>query len=239
MRVQRGFSLIEMAIVLIIVTLLIGGLAMPLSAQIQARRIAETRQTMQEAREAILGYAMTHLAVPAGKRRLPCPDTDGDGIENFVGNECKNIFGWLPWVSLGTAPHDAWGNRLSYGTNKELAFKSIGFSSSTTLGTPLLGICTASTCASPDVAQDIAFVVVSHGPNGWGARNLNGNTLSAPTGNDELKNLKSLTETTSIYVSRSPTKPDAGNGEYDDLVTWFSFSQLISRICPAGSDCNP
>ena len=36
----RGFTLIELAIVLVIMTILIGGLAVPLSAQIQARRIA-------------------------------------------------------------------------------------------------------------------------------------------------------------------------------------------------------
>ena len=42
MKRTRGFTLIELAIVMVIVTILIGGLAMPLSAQIQARRIAET-----------------------------------------------------------------------------------------------------------------------------------------------------------------------------------------------------
>jgi prepilin-type N-terminal cleavage/methylation domain-containing protein len=60
MKSQRGFTLIEMAIVLVIITILIGGLAMPLSAQIQARRIAETRQVLEEAREAIIGYAMSN-----------------------------------------------------------------------------------------------------------------------------------------------------------------------------------
>jgi prepilin-type N-terminal cleavage/methylation domain-containing protein len=60
MKRTHGFTLIELAIVLVIMTILIGGLAMPLSAQIQARRIAETRQTMQEARETIIGYAMSH-----------------------------------------------------------------------------------------------------------------------------------------------------------------------------------
>ena len=60
MKAQQGFTLIELAIVLVIVTLLVGGLAMPLSAQIEARRIGETRKTMEEAREAILGYAMSH-----------------------------------------------------------------------------------------------------------------------------------------------------------------------------------
>ena len=46
MTVQRGFTLIEMAIVLVIITILIGGLAMPLAAQIQARRIAETKKIL-------------------------------------------------------------------------------------------------------------------------------------------------------------------------------------------------
>jgi len=53
MKPARGFTLIELAIVLVIVTILIGGLAVPLSAQIQARRIAETKKTLEEAREAI------------------------------------------------------------------------------------------------------------------------------------------------------------------------------------------
>ncbi|MCD6706257.1 MAG: type II secretion system GspH family protein [Thiobacillus sp.] len=60
MKRTRGFTLIELAIVLVIMTILIGGLAMPLSAQIQARRIAETNRTLEEAREAIIGYAMSH-----------------------------------------------------------------------------------------------------------------------------------------------------------------------------------
>ena len=60
MKQSRGFTLIEMAIVLVIITILIGGLAMPLSAQIQARRIAETRQDMEAIHDALIGYAMSH-----------------------------------------------------------------------------------------------------------------------------------------------------------------------------------
>lgn len=57
---QMGFSLIELAIVLVIVTLLVGGLAMPLTAQIQARRMSETRVDMQAIHDALIGYAMSH-----------------------------------------------------------------------------------------------------------------------------------------------------------------------------------
>jgi prepilin-type N-terminal cleavage/methylation domain-containing protein len=61
MTTQRGFTLIELAIVLVIMTILIGGLAVPLSAQIQARRIAETRTEMNATRDALLGFAMSHV----------------------------------------------------------------------------------------------------------------------------------------------------------------------------------
>lgn len=64
MKIQQGFSLIELAIVLVIVTLLVGGLAMPLGAQIQARRISETRADMQAIHDALIGFAMSHYVIP-------------------------------------------------------------------------------------------------------------------------------------------------------------------------------
>jgi prepilin-type N-terminal cleavage/methylation domain-containing protein len=236
MTIQRGFTLIEMAIVLVIVTILIGGLAMPLSAQIQARRIAETRQILQEAREAVLGYAMTHLATAPGKRYLPCPDTTGDGREdrNLATQACTQAYGWLPWVTLGTASQDAWGNRLLYAVISPFADKATGFSTSTALVNPLQ-ICSTHTCASPDVAQNIVFVLISHGPNGWGAINVNGSSLAAPSGPDELENK----DADLVYISRSPTKPDATSGEFDDLTLWMSGDLLKAKVCPPGSDCSP
>lgn len=248
---QRGFSLIELAIVLVIVTLLIGGLAVPLSAQIQARRIAETKKTLEEARETILGYAMTHLTTVAGKRYLPCPDTNGDGREdrNLATQDCTLHHGWLPWVDLGTASQDAWGNRLIYAVNSKdaeapsFADKSKGFSASTKLANPLQ-VCSTNTCPipynaltlpNPYVASNVVFVVASLGPNGWGALNISGKILAQPSGLDEKKNLNA----DQAYVSRTPTKPDAASGEFDDLLTWISLSQLIPKVCPTGSDCNP
>ncbi|MBT9568022.1 MAG: type II secretion system protein [Thiobacillus sp.] len=240
MKLQRGFSLIELAIVLVIVTLLIGGLAVPLSAQIQARRIAETQKTLAEANQAIIGYAMTHPATPPNSRFLPCPDTDGDGKEDRAAGACSSISGtvssgYLPWVDLGVASQDAWGNRLRYAVVATLADENTGFSiASTTPAGPLV-FCGASTCsaAAPDVANNLATVVVSHGPNGRGALNVNnspGNLNAAPSGADELANL----DTDRIYISRSPTPAGTASGEFDDLPVSTSFSQLVARVCPTG-----
>jgi prepilin-type N-terminal cleavage/methylation domain-containing protein len=242
MKQMRGFTLIEMAIVLVIITILIGGLAMPLSAQIQARRIAETKKIMEEAREAILGFAMTNSGILySTNRRLPCPDTDGDGIEDLnAGTKCANSHGFLPWVDLGVANQDAWGNRLRYEVDRDLADPNKGFATSAaTPQFPALSVCPTHSCDVYLADNNVAFVLVSHGPNGWGAQNINNAPLilqAAPTGLDEADNLDSGDET---YVSRSATKPDTPNGEFDDLLVWVSYPQLVFKVCPTGSDCAP
>jgi len=235
----RGFTLIELAIVLIIITILIGGLAMPLSAQIQARRIAETKKTLEEAREAIIGFAMTHNGTPMTNRRLPCPDISGDGTEDLIGLRCANSHGFLPWVDLGVGYQDAWGNRLRYAVDRDLADPNKGFAKAVPTAFPALIVCETHSC-DDHVADDLAFVLISQGPNGRGAQNINnawGILQAAPTGPDEASNLAD--DENGQYVSRSATKADNINGEFDDLLVWVSYSLLVAKICPTGSDCAP
>ena len=244
---QRGFTLIELAIVLVIVTILIGGLAMPLSAQIQARRIAETKKTLEEAREAIIGYAMTHQTSGSPPRPyLPCPDVGGDGTEdrNPAGactqtNDRK--IGWFPWVTLGTASQDAWGNRLLYATHEDLSNKANGFHNSSALEptSAWYKICSEENCSPSDVADvaaDVPVVLVSHGPNGRGARNVNipfGSPTPALPPGTSAKEAENL-DADHRYVSRPPSRPGDAAGEFDDLVAWLPFNVLINRVCPAG-----
>ena len=286
----RGFTLIELAIVLVIITILIGGLAMPLTAQIQARRIAETKKTLEEAREAIIGYAMTSttgtctctytstgLDAPAStclpltlcpphpdtlnvtdtatltlkppRHYLPCPDlmaddpepddNDNDGSGRDLNNgredrrvidkpgECATHFGNLPWVTLGTGQKDAWGNHLRYVVTEQFANESPGCVS--TDGGDI-EICSSSTCTSADVADKIVAAIISHGPNGWGARSIHGTLLKNPVSLDELEN----TNGDKRLVSRSPTAADSSSGEFDDLVVWISAGQLRGRVYPSG-----
>ncbi|MFP5409183.1 MAG: type II secretion system protein [Gammaproteobacteria bacterium] len=289
----RGFSLIELAIVLVIVTLLIGGLAVPLTAQIQARRIAETKKTLEEAREAIIGYAMSHsisnkctctynsdgvlalTSLPPSscnphaspdtwcpktgtpgqsstetyiRHYLPCPDTDANGSETRTGNVCSGASGLLPWVDLGTASQDAWGNRLHYSVeNREYADKSKGLPGPPNnpserdppySGLSLKRICSDSTCTTL-VADNLPAVVLSYGPNGRGARNKNieaSNPTPAPpsnTGADELENINGGPN----FVSRDPFKANDENedgNDFDDLVVWISDGVLRGRVCPPG-----
>lgn len=293
MKTSNGFSLIELAIVLVIVTILLGGLAIPLQAQIEARRIGETRKTMVEAQEALIGYAMTHSiastcacayvgagspytlstdplyttcpfsmcpptststatrSLPLTRHYLPCPDMSGtdpepnldnDGVDGLTdlnnGAEdrlngtpalCATASGNLPWVTLGTAAQDAWGNRMHYAITSAYANSSAGFSNAVN-GDKQVCNTSPSGCPVGTVASNVPVVLVSYGPNGWGGRNINGTTLALPTSADELEN----TDGDNSYVSRSPSKSDAAAGEFDDLVVWISKDLLISRVCQGG-----
>lgn len=65
-RRARGFTLVELAVVIMIVALLLGGLVATLDAQNNARSAAQTEQSLQLARDALIGFAIR-------QGRLPCP----------------------------------------------------------------------------------------------------------------------------------------------------------------------
>lgn len=236
MKLQNGFSLIELAIVLVIVTLLVGGLAMPLSAQIEARRISETRKAMQAIHDSLIGFAMSHTVTVGGITRhyLPCPDTDNDGKEEpRTSGDCPADRGGLPWITLGVRGEDAWGNRFTYAVSATFS-NSGGFQTTPPPATLAnLNIYSTSSCAAK-IIENVPAVWVSHGPQGRGALNMNGGTPLAPASValDERQNLNiasglPCTAVTS-FVSHSPTV------DFDDLVLWLSSNELFSRVCPSG-----
>ena len=104
----RGFSLTEMAVVLVIVALLIAGMMLPLSAQQDIRARQETERTLKDVQEALLGFAVTN-------GRLPCPaNLASNGFETPVGGVCACVSPdcFLPAATLGIAPINAVGQAL-------------------------------------------------------------------------------------------------------------------------------
>lgn len=148
---NRGFSLLEVAIVMVIIGILLTTIGVPLASQVQARRNDETRKILEEAKEAVLGFTVANS-------RLPCPATASSvGQESFcvaatgtcVGSEttalqthgnCSNFYnGFLPAASLGLSGldsqgflRDAWGeqaNRIRYAVhspNRDVPSTTIG-----------------------------------------------------------------------------------------------------------------
>jgi prepilin-type N-terminal cleavage/methylation domain-containing protein len=241
---QGGFSLIELAIVLIIVSLLAGGLMMTLSAQQENSAIAETQRRLNDARDSLLGFA-------AANGRLPCPAAPAtSGVEAPLGGgACSNNWdGFLPAVTLGITPTnesgyalDAWGNPIRYAVTNfshpvycptQCFTTANGIKAAWNGGitlSPDLRICNTATgmtgsgasaaCASgTEQAKDAVVVIFSSGKNGG--------TIS--TSSDELANNVVADR---LFVSHTQT---SGANEFDDLVIWLSPNILYNRLIMSG-----
>jgi prepilin-type N-terminal cleavage/methylation domain-containing protein len=241
---QPGFTLIELAIVMLVLTILAAGVLVPLTSGIEMKRYGETNKILSEAKEALIGYAMSHKDA-SGRPYLPCPDKPltfgvaanlaNDGVEDRATNpvSCETQEGNFPWATLGVGRTDAWGSLLRYRVIDTYSDSSAGFTSSTTTSFPMRVCTPPTTCAPLAVGYKVpatVAVIVSHGPNGWGARNSNGTQQSFPTGADEMENVN-MDQT---FISRAPSQASATTTEFDDVVDWLSTAVLISRACPSG-----
>ena len=123
---NMGFTLVEMAIVLVILGFVLAALLLPLQAQRQQLAQAQTENTLENAKRALLGFAQQ-------QGRLPCPATAASlgqelplgGTDNIPPNPltatCSAQSGFLPAATLGIQPTDAqgfaldaWNNRIRY-----------------------------------------------------------------------------------------------------------------------------
>jgi prepilin-type N-terminal cleavage/methylation domain-containing protein len=229
----HGFTLIELAIGLVILALLFGGLLLPLSAQIKARRIQETQRILEQTRESLIGYALSHRdSSPSANPYLPCPDVDGDGVSDSAGGNCTATTGRLPWVTLGIGEADAWGNRFQYSVTQAFASNVAGFVRFPATTQADRSVCSSVTCTGTSITP--AAVIVSHGSNGYGAQNSLGSVNISPTSPDELENGNG----DAVFVSRAASGEDNALGEFDDLVAWLMPDYLFARVCsPTEPDC--
>jgi len=243
---NAGFTLIEVAIVLTILAMLAGSLLIPLSDSLERSRRSNAQKEMSEQiLPALLGFSASSPGVP----HLPCPDcrdggscpgggSAGDGVEDRNGDACAVAFGALPWATLGLAATDPWGSRYSYRVFADYADTSNGVELNT--NDPDLYI-TRGTLGDFQYAvqsNGVAAVVLSHGPNRYGA--MSGNLdasgdpilIAAPpaTNGDEQANLDGGRR----FVMRPPTEPLSGIEEFDDIVVWLSSYRLRGFLVDAG-----
>ena len=252
---ERGFTLVEIAIAIFIITLLLGSFLVPLTTQVEQRQVSETQKMLEDIKEALIGHAIA-------KGYLPCPDrtsggagtiydTANDGVEDYITGTgicfSTTLSGNVPWVTLGLGASDPWGNRFRYRVTAAYGQRPVlpgppptpalfNLSTAATLGVTTTSGGTLLTAANPDGA---VAVILSHGKNGYGAMNAQTNILrpNPPAANsDESDNQGGTT-----YTSRVPTviaTPCGAVGqplcEFDDIVIWMGKYTLFQRMVAAG-----
>lgn len=229
---QQGFTLIELAIVLVIIGVLIGSFIGTFAQRIENARIVETEDELEEIKTALIGFAYTN-------GNLPCPDTGGDGVENRTAGACDsgNAVDTLPWVTLGLARADAWGTRYRYWVDTTYGDSATLF----TLTNPptadgigqILDRIDDGT-ATQALANNIVAVVISHGKNAYAGISTSGIAQQAiPVANlDEIDNLNADND----FISRPSTDVSAttAGGEFDDILMWVSEFELKAKMVEAG-----
>lgn len=238
-RKVNGFSLIELAIVLFIISLILGGLLPPLATQIEQRERERTQNQLDEIHDVLYGFVLQN-------RYFPCPDcwdnsgncasaTANDGEEDTIGASpftCATEVGNLPWSSLGVRETDAWGQRFTYRVTDGFADRDTG--SDGTGCTPVTASVSFAMCSTGNitildgdggnnVATGVPAIVVSHG----------GNWDEDPSDHEDENYDDGRTgDVAGTFVYRD-FSTEAGN-EFDDLMIWISPHVLRTRMLNAG-----
>jgi prepilin-type N-terminal cleavage/methylation domain-containing protein len=234
-----GFTLTELALVLVIVALLLGGLLGPLSAQYDVANVSATQRTLNDVRDALIGYAIAN-------GRLPCPAAPGaTGVASELppanSGLCTNAYnGFVPAITLGLSTQDAngyildaWGNRIRYAVTttagtfnftrpppamKTRTIQSLSTDADLHVCTTATGI-TAMTCGATAISltTDAPAVIFSTGKDGTGSAGL-----------DEATNNGGVNP---VFVSHEPTPSP---NQFTHIVVWLSTSILLNRMVAAG-----
>ena len=247
-RRARGFTLLEVLVAMVILAILASGLAIPLAAQVELRKREATRRLLDDAREALLGFAAAH-------GRLPCPaSATSRGEEAFAAGgdasngACSSFHdGYLPAASLGLAPldgdgflRDAWGaprNRVRYAVFGGLAVNGIANPLTRTNGMQ------AATLSGLGAASHYLFICASGTgttASGCGAASnqltrraafvllSRGANDDATPGSDEARN----TDGDGVFVHRDASGGNAN--AFDDILSWVPVHLVASRLLAAG-----
>lgn len=261
-RAGGGFTLIEVAVGLVIMGLAAAGMVMVLSKQSEQRKLTETRVALAGARDALLAYVAAH-------GRLPCPAIAGsNGQESRVAPgspQCTAPAGLLPAVTLGLAQLDPNGLLLD------------GFADGTLIaGVPARAVryavpalaptaanaLTATGLGNPTLAGRQAALAAVNANEAWfvcrsatgltGAGNRCGNAANTLSSNavavvwstgangssaaawsvDEVQNANLATG--NVVISREQMPAGATGGAFDDQVVWIPFPMVIDRLLTAG-----
>ena len=248
---EQGFSLVELAIAILIMGLILGGIAMPLSVQRENARLAQAERQLEDVTAALTGFALAN-------GYLPCPATPAsNGFAATAGGACSRQHGFVPASTLGVAGArnddnlllDSWASPIRYSItaadvdgdgNWDFAVSGEMREVSMPALAPDLVICTTAGGSSPTACSGPASTLSAAAP--FLLYSL-GKDWATSAGADQEENVGALVSggpsgqqyrvaQDVVFVSRQRSA-QPGN-EYDDLVHWLPAANLYHALVDAG-----
>ena len=241
---QTGFSLLELAIALMILALVLGGMLNPLGSLLDARKRAEAGTGLERTREALLGFAMIN-------GYLPCPATATDPNDNRYGLEDASCDtdpaaeGYLPWRTLGLPETDPWGlprnagadpfnGYWRYRVDRNFSNAAAPFTMKTALAENLSVIDGNGKLLTAPTETPVA-IIYSTGAN-LAPDGENAAFEGAPCGNASgfaPGGGTACPDGEPLYQGGDVTGSGAG-ATFDDILVWLSRPRLFNRMVTAG-----
>ena len=235
MRKYAGYTLIELSIVLVVLGIIIVLIWRFIGFNADFALSNSQRAMMRSADQAVTGFVLANS-------RLPCPDTNGDGVEDCAGGAA---IGTLPAVSIGLAQADA--TRIRYGVYRNASTAAIDDADLAALddrmpmlattGTPLAGydlfqgnlngidLCAGLRNGANNAADNSYLHVVT--PEG----NVNVAYALALTGRSDADQAGGLLDDENAATGVAFEAPSrVTDGGYDDRVVAVGFDRLIGRL---------
>lgn len=237
---RGGFSLVEISIVLVVISVMISGV-LPYITESQKTNAANDTAERLEAIE------LAMLTFRAANGFIPCPSNitaalnsgtfgtavaSGCATANFT--DTNNSAGGVPTRDLGLSDEyafDGWGRRMTYHVTRALT--GAGYEAGT-------GAMTVNDATGAVRTTAAAYAVVSHGPNGHGAYTRAGTRFSFGTTNaNEQENCEcNATATATTYDSilvQSMAVPNSDPlAAFDDIVR-YQLKPSLELLVGGGS----
>lgn len=239
---QHGFSLMEMAVVLMILGTLMSGVLVAVSQTTENNRRTNSLVQLRQIEEALYGYAQTN-------GRLPCPAiftavaADKGREDPQGGGACTEPHGFVPVATLGFyGPTnddglllDPWQNPVRYSVaeyddngdsipdfTSDAGISDL-FSTGNLVADPdLLRVCDSDTCGGDILADTVPALVYSMGAN-W----------ATYTSADEQENATAAA-TYPISDDNDFVSTSYSEENFDDQIIWLSPYVLFNKLISAG-----
>lgn len=208
------------------------------AATAKTGQAVELESRMQRIKDALIQFAMLN-------RRLPCPangalaNDPGTAAPTGPVNACtaNQAAGVIPWAELGIPREmsiDPWGRKITYrvfqGVTGMTRLNGVGCGATHPLPCTGAALLTVQRASPPNIT-DAAFVLVSHGASGLGARLPEGAQMPLPAAaNLAERNNYANAGPFSDIPHTGPSVDPAATAHFDDIVHFVTLNALATAV---------